>query len=201
MKIKLTQPLSAYEIQEITDARLHINGHKKIEYIATHSGEVTEGTLFLAMQGTKTHGECFRGEVLSRGGIILTDKAAPGSITVPSVSKALFLIAKSYLSSLDSLRYTVAITGSVGKTTTKEILAFLLKKHLIAYATSQNQNSEIGLPLTVLAAPKDTECLILEMGMNHKGEIAKCSYLCEPTHAIITNIGHAHIGNLSISFL
>ncbi len=196
MKIKLTRPLTAKEIKEATGATLHIPENARIDSIATHSDEVEKNTLFLSFQGEKTHGDAFLPLILERGGYALTETNAAGCISASSVTDALFSLAKMHLLRLTALRHTVAITGSTGKTTTKEILSALTRKHLRTHATSGNQNSEIGLPLTLLSAPLDTECLILEMGMNHKGEIARLSRLCAPTLAIITNIGHAHIGNL-----
>ncbi len=196
MKIKLTRPLTAKEIKETTGATLHISGDTLIESIATHSDEVEKNTLFLSFLGENTHGDVFLPRVLERGGYMMTEAEAQGCITVSSVTDALFALAKAHLRRLADLKHTVAITGSAGKTTTKEILFSLTKRHFRTHSTVGNQNSEIGLPLTVLCAPLDTECLILEMGMNHKGEIARLSRLCEPTLAIITNIGHAHIGNL-----
>ena len=195
MKIKLTIPLSCEEIQQITHTIRCTAEDAKIRYIATHSSEVEHDTLFLAMVGEKTCGEQFRAEVIARGGYLLTESMGERSFTVRSVSEALFALAEAHLLKLKKLKHTIGITGSVGKTTTKEMLLRFISPSFRTHATARNQNSEIGLPLTILSAPEDTEILILEMGMNHAGELEHLSRLAKPDLAIITNIGHAHIGN------
>lgn len=196
MKIKLTHPISAKEIERITKCTACTAADASIRYIATHSAEVERDTLFLAMAGENANGEDFREEVIARGGFLLTEAYGDKSFTVSSVSDALFALAKAHLSRLTARKHTVAITGSVGKTTTKELLRIFLAERFRTHATEGNKNSEIGLPLTILSAPTDTEILILEMGMNHAGEIARLSLLAAPDTLIITNVGHAHIGNL-----
>ncbi|MBM6676847.1 UDP-N-acetylmuramoyl-tripeptide--D-alanyl-D-alanine ligase [Olsenella uli] len=90
----------------------------------------------------------------------------------------------------------VGVTGSVGKTTTKEMLAAALGAQRRTHATRGNLNNLIGLPLTVLSAPDDAEVLVCELGMNHAGEIARLSAACRPTLACVTNVGTSHIGLL-----
>lgn len=89
----------------------------------------------------------------------------------------------------------IGITGSNGKTTTKELIYDILSTKYKVLKNEKNKNNDIGLPLT-LCNLKDEEIIVLEMGMNHKGEIDFLSKICKPTHGIITNIGSAHIGNL-----
>src|SRR5699024_9444741 len=89
----------------------------------------------------------------------------------------------------------VAITGSVGKTSTKDLVASVLSKKYRVLKTQGNYNNEIGLPLTILSL-KDEEAMVLEMGMNQFGEISVLTNIARPDVAIITNIGTAHIGNL-----
>ena len=90
----------------------------------------------------------------------------------------------------------LAVTGSVGKTTTKEMLAAGVGATRRCHATRGNLNSLIGLPLTVLSAPEDSEVLVCELGMNHAGEIARMAAACRPALACITNVGTSHIGIL-----
>ena len=90
----------------------------------------------------------------------------------------------------------VGVTGSIGKTTTKDILAAVLAKRFRVHATQGNYNSLIGMPLTILAAPKDTQIMVLEMGMNAPGEIARLTRCAQPTYAVITKIGTSHVGLL-----
>src|SRR5699024_634655 len=87
----------------------------------------------------------------------------------------------------------IAVTGSNGKTTTKDMLTSVFKTTYTTHATKGNFNNEIGLPLTILAMPTNTEMLIVEMGMDAFGEIALLSQIAEPDMAIITNIGESHI--------
>ena len=87
----------------------------------------------------------------------------------------------------------VGITGSVGKTTTKEMIASVLSRDFKLYKSEGNHNNEIGLPMTVMNMPEDTELLVAELGTNHPGEIAYLSAIAQPDYAVITNIGIAHI--------
>ena len=97
---------------------------------------------------------------------------------------------------MTALKKTVAITGSVGKTTTKDVLTKILSKEFKVHSTKGNQNNLLGTLFTLLSTPNDTELLILEFGMNHEGEISVLSKATHPDLAIITKIGTAHIGNL-----
>ena len=87
----------------------------------------------------------------------------------------------------------LAITGTNGKTTTKELLAAIMAKKLKVHYTKGNLNNHIGVPLTILSAPADTEMMIIEMGANHIGEIRTLCLIAKPDYGIITNIGTAHI--------
>ena len=89
----------------------------------------------------------------------------------------------------------VAITGSAGKTSTKDIVYSVLKEKMNAHKTIGNQNNHIGLPLTILDLKPENEVLVLEMGMNHLKEISYLTNIAKPNVAIITNVGTAHIGN------
>jgi len=89
----------------------------------------------------------------------------------------------------------IGITGSVGKTSTKDIVTSVLSKKYKVLSTIGNYNNHIGVPLTILRL-KDEECMVIEMGMNNLGEISKLSEIAKPTVSIITNVGTAHIGNL-----
>ena len=87
----------------------------------------------------------------------------------------------------------IAITGSNGKTTTKELIRAVLSKKFIVHATEGNLNNHIGVPVTLLQCPDDAGIVLIEMGANHPGEIAALCHLAKPTHGLITNIGKAHL--------
>jgi len=108
--------------------------------------------------------------------------------------KALQKLSKAYLKQLEVK--VVGITGSNGKTTTKDMTASILGTKYKVHKTIGNYNNHIGLPLTILSAPEDTEILVLEMGMSSRGEISLLSHIGEPDIAVITNIGEAHLLDL-----
>ena len=153
---------------------------KAVTHVVTDSREARQGDLFFPLKGKYGDGKDYVSDALKRGAEIS--------------SLSLMEFAKLYKSRLPRLIHTVAITGSVGKTTTKEFLLRIAKKQFKAHANPENHNNEIGLPLSILSAPEDTEILILEMGTSSPGEIERLSKCAEPTVGVITNIGTAHIG-------
>ena len=195
MRIKLDIPLTLSEIAAAMHTFFPVID-KTIEYICTDTRELVAGDLFFALKGENNDGEDYVREALDLGGIAVTKLRTRGGLTVTDTGVALLLLAEYYISKLPALKERVCITGSVGKTTTKELLLSLLKYSFKVHATNGNYNNLIGMPLTVLSAPRDTEILILEFGTNQLGEIAALSNTAHPTLAIITNIGTAHIGNL-----
>ena len=96
---------------------------------------------------------------------------------------------------MDRISQLIAVTGSVGKTSTKDIIASVVSEKYKVLKTEGNMNNHIGLPFTILKL-KDEEALVVEMGMNHFGEIDYLTNIAEPNIAVITNIGTSHIGNL-----
>ena len=92
----------------------------------------------------------------------------------------------------------LAITGSNGKTTTKELTAAILSRKFKVHSTQGNLNNHIGVPLTILSAPDDTEMMVIEMGANHVGEIRTLCLIAKPDYGIITNISPAHIRRFRI---
>ena len=195
MKIKLSEPISSLEITFATGAKF--NGEKRIfTHLSTSSCDADENTVFFALQGKRTSGEEYVRDLNQRKICSVSKQVGENIFTHSSPLVALLKLAKYYKSKLKKLKHTIAITGSVGKTTTKEFLLCILKEKWTAYANVGNLNSEIGVPLTILSTPLDCEILILEFGMNHRGEIKRLSECALPDYALITNIGHAHIGNL-----
>lgn len=165
--------------------------------VSIDSRKVPAGGLFVALRG-KTDGNAYAAAALSAG-------AAYAIVDNPEVipeGDNRYLLVEDSLQALQQLarrrradfRMPVfAITGSNGKTTTKELIAAVMSRQYRVHATPGNYNNHIGLPLTILSMPAGTEFLILEMGANHRGEIAELCTIGRPTHGLITNIGEAHL--------
>ena len=196
MRIRLDIPLYTEEIINAVSLPKAEKNAKKIEYITTDSREVERGDLFVALNGPYESGERYVSEAKSKGAVCLSRQAGSGIITVSDTLLSLQNIANYYKKKLPKLKYTAGVTGSVGKTTTKDFFKTIASGQYNTHATYKNFNNHIGVPLTILSADKDTELLILEMGMNHRGEISALSKCACPDIGIITNIGTAHIGNL-----
>lgn len=164
--------------------------------ICTDSRAVQKGSLFFALKGENFDGNRFAPQALKNGAsyaIIDDPKVATSSqyLLVGNVLQALQELATFHRKQL--LFPILAITGSNGKTTTKELINKVLESHYRVHATVGNLNNHIGVPLTLLAIPKDAEIAVVEMGANHQGEIEQLCNIAKPTHGIITNIGHAHL--------
>ena len=163
---------------------------------------LNKGDVFIGIKGDTFNGNSFYKEAIKKGAsvCILDDKSVLTNkykkhtiILVDNSIKAIQELAK-YKRSLYNIP-VIAVTGSVGKTSVKDMVNAVVSAHYKTLCTKGNMNNHIGLPLTILSL-KDHEALIVEMGMNHLGEIHTLSNIAKPTLAIITNIGTAHIGNL-----
>ena len=160
------------------------------------SREVTHGDLFVGLPGEQVDGGRFAAQALEDGawGVLVAPEHAPGGGTVLTADDplaALQRLATAWRRALGA--QVVGITGSTGKTSTKDLLAGMLRPHRRTVATPQNWNTEIGLPLTILSAPADTEVLVLEMAMRGRGQIAELARIAEPDVALITNVGPVHL--------
>lgn len=172
---------------------------KKAQCISTDSRTIKSGDIFLALKGLNHDGHEHIKKAIEAGAMqaiseINIDGLEDKLIIVENTLDAYHQIANSYRNKINPL--VIGITGSSGKTTTKEILVKVLQKKFKVHATEKNFNNEIGVPKTILEMPRDTEVLILEMGMRGLGEISLLSKTAEPNIAIITNIGTAHIERL-----
>ncbi len=174
----------------------------QFESICTDSRESAAGALFIALGGERVDGHDYIDAALSAGGGCVLCERIPEQITdrrcaaviVDDSIKAVGELAKAYDRSINHKK--IAVTGSVGKTTTKEFIAAVMTEKYRVHKTEGNYNSNIGLPLSILSMKDDTEVSVLEMGMSDLGEIDYLSRLAEPDIAVITNIGSSHIGHL-----
>jgi|WetSurSiteA1Bulk_404760.scaffolds.fasta_scaffold00646_2 UDP-N-acetylmuramoyl-tripeptide--D-alanyl-D-alanine ligase len=164
--------------------------------ISTDSRNISTGCLFFALKGENFNGNLFAREALEKGAVAaIVDEgpAEPDSriISVDDVLATLQQLAHHHR--IQSGIPVLAITGSNGKTTTKELCRAVLSAKFKVYATAGNLNNHIGVPLTLLAMDESIEFGIVEMGANHPGEISRLCAIAEPDYGLITNIGKAHI--------
>jgi UDP-N-acetylmuramoyl-tripeptide--D-alanyl-D-alanine ligase len=163
--------------------------------ISTDSRTVSEGQIFFALWGDNYNGNKFVSEALSKGATwaIIDDPAYENEKTI-LVDDCLFELQALAAHHRKEIKASViAITGTNGKTTTKELIATILSKKYRVHSTQGNLNNHIGVPLTILSAPEGTEMMIIEMGASHVGEIRTLCLIAKPDYGIITNIGTAHI--------
>ena len=160
------------------------------------SRQLVPGQLFVALQGARD-GHDFIPCAMERGAAAaLGERQLPGvpMIVAEDSLAALGKIARGWRETLSTK--VVGVTGSVGKTTTKEMIAAVLETGFVTGKTQKNFNNNIGLPMTVLDLGPATEAAVIEMGMNHFGEISYLTQIARPQLAVITNIGTMHIENL-----
>lgn len=171
-------------------------------YVCTDSRETADGALFVALGGERVDGHDYIDAAISSGsGCVLCERIPKTQIdrkyvavVVEDSIRAVGELAKAYDRRINHRK--VAITGSVGKTTTKEFVASVLAEGYRVHKTEGNYNSNIGMPLSMLSMSNDTEVSVLEMGMSALGEIEYLSRIAEPDIAIVTNIGSSHMGHL-----
>jgi len=162
--------------------------------ICTDSRLITPESLYLPLKGEKFDGHDFIPQALEKGAAaVLSEREGDGKkiFRVPSTQEALGAIAAGYRSSLHPK--VVGITGSVGKTTTKDMIAHVLSSAFVTHKTQGNFNNEIGLPKTLFALKPEHQAAVVEMGMSHKWEISRLTRIAKPDIAVITNIGSSHI--------
>jgi UDP-N-acetylmuramoyl-tripeptide--D-alanyl-D-alanine ligase len=164
--------------------------------ISIDSRKIEAGCLFFALSGTHVNGNQFAQNAIDAGAAfaVVDDSNLPKNrrfLQVKNVTDTLQKLARHHRQQFHFP--IIAITGSNGKTTTKELVAAVLGSHYRTHFTQGNFNNELGVPLTLLAMPNDTEVAVIEMGANHLREINFLCEIAEPTHGLITNIGHAHL--------
>ena len=164
--------------------------------ISTDSRNVKKGDIFFALKGENFDGNQYALQSLQNGAVLAVadDQRLPDHPALFKVLDVLDTLQR--LANLHRKQFSIpiiAITGSNGKTTTKELIAAVLNIHYPTHFTKGNLNNHIGVPLTLLAMPLNTEIAVIEMGANHQGEINDLCHIAEPTHGLITNIGKAHL--------
>lgn len=179
------------------DVKILYDIFKKSGKISTDTRKITRGSVFFALKGDKYNANEFAHQAIEKGAShAIIDEAKwvkdDRYILVNDVLQALQQLARYHR---DQLQIPIiALTGSNGKTTTKELLKAVLSMKYEVLATTGNLNNHIGVPLTILGMNESTQLGIIEMGANHLGEIATLCQIANPTHGFITNIGKAHIG-------
>ncbi|MDX5327143.1 MAG: UDP-N-acetylmuramoyl-tripeptide--D-alanyl-D-alanine ligase [Bacteroidota bacterium] len=164
--------------------------------ISTDSRSITEGSIFFALKGDQFDGNRFVGETIEKGALlaVISDpmQEIPGkTVLVEDTLKTLQDLARYHREQLSIP--VIGLTGSNGKTTTKELLSQVLKEKFHVLFTQGNLNNHIGVPLTLLSITPKHEIAVIEMGANHQGEIAELCGICQPDMGLITNFGKAHL--------
>ncbi|NPC91596.1 UDP-N-acetylmuramoyl-tripeptide--D-alanyl-D-alanine ligase [Bacillus sp. WMMC1349] len=172
-----------------------------VKGVSTDSRRLAKEQLFIPLTGERFNGHAFVKQAFQEGvAAVLWNRDEPNPpqghavIVVDDTLKALQRLAKAYREQLQIK--VIGVTGSNGKTTTKDMIHAVLQTVYRVHKTEGNYNNHIGLPLTLLAMPEDTDIAVLEMGMSAKGEIEFLSRLARPDAAVITNIGESHLQDL-----
>ena len=203
MKITLATPLTTTALTSMAGGRLTLTGQfdPLITHICTDSREADAHTLFCAIRGERVDGHDYMAKAVELGCAAFLCERIPDGL--PSESCACILV-EDTVAALSALALSrreaemqdlsiVAITGSVGKTTTKEMTAAVLSQGKTLFKKDGNYNSTIGLPLSFMEIPTDTACAVLEMGMSGRGEISAMTQAVRPNIAVVANIGSSHL--------
>lgn len=172
------------------------NIFKEYQTVTTDSRKITEGCIFFALKGDNFDGNAYAEKALGAGAIraVIDNpeyKKDNRYILVDNVLTTLQDLARHHRRQFDFP--VIAITGSNGKTTTKELVAVVMSSQYNTHYTKGNLNNHIGVPLTLLELNADHEVAIIEMGANHQGEIELLCNIAEPTHGLVANMGKAHL--------
>lgn len=207
MKAALTiKKFTAEETAKVVGGRLEIYGGGapgEITNIVYDSRDVSAGSLFCAIRGERADGHNYIAKAVEAGAVAVLAEEVPeaakscgdfAAIITPNPVEALGVLSGYYRSF--SRAKVIAVTGSVGKTTTKDFIASVAKTAFRTMKTEGNHNNEIGLPMTLFSLTPECEVAVLEMGMSNLGEISFMTRLARPDVAVITNIGASHLESL-----
>ncbi len=195
--IEKIEKITLLDLVKATNGKILFGNDAVVESISTSSNETDNNTLFIPIKGERFDAHDFIEDALKNGakGYIcdreIINKDASYAVLVEDTKKALMDIASFYIDKFKT--DVIALTGSVGKTTTKEFVANVLMQKYDTIRTQKNYNNEIGMPFTVFSINSKTEKAVIEMGMSNFNEIEKYSDASKPNVAIITNIGVSHI--------
>ncbi|MBQ9015298.1 MAG: UDP-N-acetylmuramoyl-tripeptide--D-alanyl-D-alanine ligase [Firmicutes bacterium] len=177
-------------------------GETGIRGVRHDSRQCGTGDMFVCIKGPNRDGHSFIPQVIEQGcrnllisdADALTDDMQVNAILVEDTVAAMGQLAKYYLDLLDPIR--IAVTGSVGKTSTRDMIYYVLSEHFNCGRNLKNYNNDIGLPISIFELDEGCEAVVLEMGMNHFGEIDHLAQIVQPDIGVITNIGVSHMENL-----
>ena len=189
-------PLTLREIAEITGGTVHGDEAIVVDAPATLDSRAAEpGGLFVAIVGERVDGHEFAAQSVAAGAaaVLASREVDAPCVVVDDVVVALGRLARHVIDELEDVT-VVAITGSTGKTSAKDLIAQLLEPDGVTVATAGNFNNELGVPLTVLRADELTRFLVVEMGARALGNIAELCRIVPPDVGVVLNVGHAHIG-------
>lgn len=187
--------MNASDIAALVGGRLHGQDVRVTQAPVFDSRTAIEGSIFLALVGEHGDGHDFVDDALSRGAAVAITTRAVGErcIVVADVLEALARLASYVRGELRDLK-VIGITGSQGKTTTKDLLAHVLSGHGQTVATEASFNNEIGLPITLLRCNHETKYCVVEMGARHAGDIAALCAIAKPDIGVVLKVGSAHLG-------
>ncbi len=185
MRIRLGHPIDTVLLKATYPDAVQLFQRKEAFYLTTDSRKVECGDIFVALEGQRTSGDAY----------LLAARASGAAAAIRRDGlRILYALAHEHRKRLSL--HSIAITGSVGKTSTKELLRSLLSVRYRVHANEGNFNNELGVPLTLLSTPSDTDILITELGMRRRGEIGSLSRLTCPECAVITAIGQSHLESM-----
>lgn len=192
------KPITLQEVAEACCGTLHGDPDLTITSIVTDSRKAGEGALFAAIKGARVDGHRFIPAVAEQGAVCVLCEDKPdidiNYIRVESTLVALKGIAE-YYRSLFTIPF-IGITGSVGKTSTKEFISAVLAQKYNVHKTGGNFNNELGVPITLFGLEEEHEVAVIEMGISGFGEMTRLSKMVKPDISVITNIGYCHLENL-----
>ncbi len=192
------KPITLREVASACGGTLHGDPEIQITSIVTDSRKATAGSLFAAIKGERVNGHRFIPMTVEQGAVCALCEDAP-KIDVPYIQVESTLIAlkgiAEYYRSLFSIPF-IGVTGSVGKTSTKELISSVLSQKYNVHKTAGNFNNELGVPLTLFGLEESHEVAVIEMGISGFGEMTRLSKMVRPDISVITNIGYCHLENL-----